>query len=173
MINKLLPEIRKESGFTLVEVMFALAIMMVSFSAIILTQSGSRDALERTRRMTTVSMLAKNSMVDAETYFQDKTFNEVEEEKTGTFDSPYEQYSWKRVIKEVEFPDLNSLLSSEDEESGVTRTQEMMLKLITQYISDSLREVTVTITWPKGKGTKSYSLTTYWVDLSREFSITQ
>jgi len=173
LINKILSGINRENGFTLVEVMFALAIMMVSFSAIILTQSGSRDALERTRRMTTVSMLAKNAMVDAEIYFQDKTFSEVDDEKSGSFDSPYDQYTWERTIKEVEFPDLNSLLNSEDEESGVTRTQEMMLKLITQYISDSLREVTVTITWPKGKGTKNYSLTTYWVDLSREFSITQ
>ena len=50
---------------------------------------------------------------------------------------------------------------------------EMLTKLVTNFLSKALREVTVTISWKKGAGEQSYAVTTYWVDLNHEFQLSE
>ena len=168
-------EILDQSGFTLLETMIAVGIMVVAFASILMVESASIRAIERTRTMNIVSMLAKNAMIDAEQEFQGKTFKEVKEEESERFKAPFEGYRWIRSVKEVEFPTLNFTALAGGEEGGdgnqLTQSLETMTKLLTKFISESIREVTVTIEWQKGKGTQSYSVSTYWVDLNHEFSL--
>src|SRR3954469_25884363 len=83
-----------EKGFTLLETLIAIAIMLVAFSAILMVESGSLRTTERAREINTVSMLAKNAMIDAELAFEGKTFDEVKKEEKGTFPEPFASYSW-------------------------------------------------------------------------------
>ncbi len=159
-------------GFTLLEVMIALAIMVVGLAAILMIQSNSIEATSRTQQINTVSMLARNLMIETELQIQGKSFTEVKEEETGVFPKPYEEFKWTRKVKEVEFPNLTP--SSGDQangEGGATSTAEMITKLVTNFLSKALREVRVTITWPRGKGEVSQEFTMYWVDLNHEFSL--
>lgn len=157
------------SGFTLLEVMIAIAIMAVGFASILMVETASIRAMERTIEMNTVAMLAKNQMVEAELEFQERTFGEVKEEDHGTFKAPHDKYSWTREIKEIKFPEFRMSAGSQ---STVAAAAELIGKLITKFLSNALREVTVTISWQKGPGTKSFAITTYWVDLTHEFSLT-
>lgn len=161
-----------QSGFTLLEVLIAMSIMMVSFAAILMVQSTAINSSIKTKQMTIVGMLAKSLMVETERKIEGKTFEEVSKQEKGTFPEPYQDYSWMKDIKEIEFPQITGTKSAEGEGDGTEASTEMLTKLITQFLSKSLREVTITISWKRGAGEQKFSLTTYWVDLNHEFQIT-
>lgn len=172
-------------GFTLLETMIAMGIMIVSFSSILAVQSGSINASNRAKQMNIVAMLAKNQILEAELRLQGKKFEEAEKEKSGTFQEPYTLYRWKTEVKEIEFPKLNfsGMNATKDKNSGgadsgpegqsQTEMVELLAKLMTNYLSKSIREITVTISWTKGSGEQSFSVTDYWVDLNHEFQMSE
>ncbi len=57
---------------------------------------------------------------------------------------------------------------------GVTSSDENITKIIkiaTNYLSKSTREITVTIKWKEKGKEQSYSVSQYWVDLNHEFKM--
>jgi len=156
-------------GFTLLEVLVSVAIMAISFAAILMVQSGSIQATIKAKEMTVVAMLAKNAMVQTEMALEGKKFEEVKDEVSDNFEKPFESYRWTRVIKEVEFPPLGGLFGGTSEEENQTQQTEMFGKLFTEYLTKAIREVTIKVSWEKGNGMKTYSLSTYWVDLNSDF----
>ena len=176
-INRLLRN--SESGFTLLEVLIAMAIMLVAFASILMVQSTAINSSMKTKQMTIVGMLAKGQMVEAERKIEGKTFDEVSKEENGTFPEPYQDYKWVKEIKEIELPQITgggggakAGGDSKGDAEGSDPSTEMLTKLVTQFLSKSMREVTVTISWKRGSGEQKFSLTTYWVDLNHEFQIT-
>ncbi len=173
-------------GFTLLEVIIAMAIMVIAFAAILAVEGGAINASARAKQLNVVAMLAKNQMIDTEYLIEGKTFDEVEKEKEGTFESPYQDFRWKRTVKELQFPKILGGLGkpggSESKENGAgssssgggdTEMADMITKMITSFFSKALREVTVTVFWKRGKGEQSYALTTFWVDLNYVFKLSE
>ena len=175
-----------QQGFTLIEAMIAIGILAIGIGAILTAENNSLDVTLRAKRMTTVATLARNTMIKTEREIQAKTFTEVKEEDSGKFDAPYAEYSWERKIKEIKFPNLLDPTQSSGgaggdskpaaksdlpttEDPNITR----VVKLATQYLSKSSREITITIKW-KDKGEKQqFTVSQYWVDLKHEFSINE
>jgi general secretion pathway protein I len=169
-------------GFTLLEVVIAMAIMTIAFASILAVEGGSINASARAKQMNIVSMLAKNQMVETEFKIQGKKFEEVRKEESGQFPPPYEDYRWKSVIKEIKFPNLAPSASKTGSTSGSgtssgavgsggqTEMESTIAKTMTTYLSKSIREVTVSIIWNRSGKDQSYSLATYWVDLNHEFN---
>jgi prepilin-type N-terminal cleavage/methylation domain-containing protein len=174
---------RAEEGFTLLEVMIAMAIMMVAFASILMVQSSSIEASIKAKRMNVVGMLAKSLMIDTELMFQGKPFAELKKEEAGQFKEPYQDYAWKRTVKEVKFPNLDfssaaggaagDKAADNTQQEGDDRSTEIMTRLITKFLSNAVREVTVTVSWKKGTGSQSFAVSTYWVDLNSEFAISE
>jgi len=164
---------KNNSGFTLLETLIAMTIMLVSFSAIFLVESGSIRAIQYSKQTTIVSMLLKKSLLDTEELIKNKTFSEIDKEKEGKFEEPYQNYSWKRKIEEIEFPEMNFSDGSSDKEGQENAENTKMVgQIISKFISKSLRKITVTITGPKGKRTQSDSISTFWVNLNNEMQLT-
>lgn len=174
----------QNKGFTLLEVMIAMAIMTVAFSSILVIQSSSLNTSLKAKQQNIVSMLARNAMTQTEVKLMGKTFDEISKEENGLFEAPFQDYSWERKIKEVKFPNLQALISSngnedgkkEDSKSGDgndkdSATQDMMGSLVTNYLSKALREVQLTVKWKKGSGEQSYSVTMYWVNFETPFEL--
>lgn len=169
----------RERGFTLLEVIIALAIMVMAFASILSVESGAIRASEKTRQLNVIAMLAKNKMVETEYAIEGKSFEEVKKEESGTFEAPYDSYRWKKVIKEIEFPNL-ALSSSAggDGKSAGSASEgggfaDTMTKLVSKFFSKAIREVTITIFWKQGSGEQTFSLSTYWVDLEHEFALSE
>jgi len=182
-------------GFTLLETIIALAIMVVAFASIIMAESNSIQASIHAKEMNIVAMLARNKMIETEYKIEGKTFDEYKKEENGTFETPYQDYKWLTEVKEIEFPNLTSIQSAGQSPSGGggsstsgNGTQgadansgfaETITKLLTKYLSKSLREVTITVSWKNTNGgklakdTKKFSLTTYWVDLNHDFDLSE
>jgi general secretion pathway protein I len=170
-----------QSGFTLLEVLIAMAIMIMALSSILAIESGSINASARAKRMNIVAMLAKNQMIQTEYAIQGKAFDELEKEQTGNFEAPYEEYSWKREIKEITFPSINPAAAAAGAETGATsaddqsnsQTVETMAKLITNFLSKSIREVDVSVIWKRSGKEQTFTVGMYWVDLNHAFELSE
>jgi prepilin-type N-terminal cleavage/methylation domain-containing protein len=160
------------SGFTLLETMVALAIMVVAFASILMVESASLNTSMKARQLNVVSMLAKNILVETEYKFEGKTFEEFKKEDAGRFNPPFEDYSWKVAVKDLKFPSF-SPGGEKSGEQGETDIVATMSKLVTNFLSKAIREVTVTISWKKGSGEQTFSTSTYWVNLNNEFQLSE
>ncbi len=171
---------KKEQGFTLLEVMIAMAIMLISLASILAVESNSINATRRAKQLNIVAMLARGRMIKLESEFEGKTFSEFRKEDGGNFDEPYQDYRWSYKVKELTFPniggggggDKGEGASGGAAESGGGMA-EMVTKLLTKYLSKSLREVALTVFWKRGSGEQSFTVATYWVDLTHEFELTE
>lgn len=176
--------ITAQSGFTLLEVMIAMAIMLVAFSSILAIQSSSMSSALKSRQIHEVSMLARNAMAQTEVEISGKKFEDISEELSGQFDEPYQDYTWTRKVKEVKLPNLQGLAqaasaasgegdsgASKDDEAKNSAILEQMTKVITNFLSKAVREITVTVQWKRGVQVQKYEVAMYWVDLNSEFQL--
>jgi len=165
----------RQEGFTLLEVLIAMFIMVIAFGSIFSIQSSAIQVTNRAKQTNTVAMLLKNAMVKAELDIEDKSFEEVKKEESETFESPFQDYSWTRTIKELEFPNL--LPNSGGENGGSAGSQdqssEIMGRLVTKFLSKAVRQVDVTIKWQKSGKEQSVSATTFWVDLNHAMALSE
>ena len=169
-------QLQNESGFTLLEVMIAIGILAIGIGAILVAENNSLDVTMRAKRMTTVATLARNALIDAEREVQGKTFDETKKESSGKFDAPYSDYSWERKIKEITFP--NVLSPEAKQEAGkpgdaVDPNVERVVKIATNYLSKSSREINITIKWKEKGEDQKFSVSQYWVDLNHEFNMSE
>lgn len=175
--------ITAQSGFTLLEVMIAMAIMLVAFSSILAIQSSSMSSALKSRQIHEVSMLARNAMAQTEVEISGKKFEDITEELSGQFDDPYQDYTWTRKIKEVKLPNLQGLskaaqsasggdaAASKDDEEKNSAIMEQMTKVITNFLSKAVREITITVQWKRGIQVQKYEVAMYWVDLNSDFQL--
>jgi len=157
-----------QKGFTLLETMIALAIIVFVFSSILMVESASLTAIEKSKRMNEVAMLAKTILTETEVKIEGLGFEEVESKKEGRFDPPYESYRWTREIKEMEFPALTPPQSEDGSIDGMT---EKVNQVMTEFFSKSLLELTIPIFWPRGDKEQSFSVGFWWVNLENEIQI--
>ena len=75
--------LKSDEGFTLLEVLISLGIMVLIFSIFFIVQSNSIRATERSVDMSVVAMLAKNTITEMELDLEGKTFSEVKEEENN------------------------------------------------------------------------------------------
>jgi len=156
--------------------MIAITIMVVAFASILNIESSSIEATARAKEMTTISMLARNAINQAEMEIKGRTFSELKKEDAGNFDEPFEEYAWSRKIDEVKFPDIMSLaggassLGGESGEASKTNEADMLGKIVTNFLSKGVRKITVTVTGVRNK-TQTFSVSTFWVNLSSELQL--
>jgi general secretion pathway protein I len=80
-------------GFTLLEVMMAMAILAVSLLAVFWSQSQSISMAQQSRTVTTMSLLAQSRMADLEVQEVLSTGTQ-----TGDFGNDYVDYTWRTVV---------------------------------------------------------------------------
>jgi len=170
-----------DSGFTLLEVVIALAILVMAFASILAVEGGSVNASVKAKQMNIVAMLAKNKMVETEFTFEGKPFDEVKKETEGTFEEPYQDYRWKTKIQELKFPALSTSGGKAggtegggtSSAGGQNQGADLIMKMMSNFLSKAIREVNVTVFWKKGTIEQNFTLSTFWVDLSYEFKLSE
>lgn len=136
---------RRKSGFTIIEVAFALALLA---STAVMIGTGIMSAKLKQNQdedMLTGVFLANNKMIELETEIdEDIAKNKFpdEIEKTGGFDEPYDIYKWEYHIKKVEIP-----LAEGGEDGSSNQIANSGLQAMMQNISKAVREVKVKVFW--------------------------
>lgn len=161
------------SGFTLLEVIIAVTIMVMAFAAILSVESNSINATTRAREINIVTMLARGKMVELEYKVEGKTFEEVRSGEEGGFEAPYENFHWKTEIREIKFPNMDFGNGKGDKEDAGSQYAEQLTKLVTKFFTKAIREMVVTISYKRGGGDMSYTVSTYWVNLNQEFETSE
>jgi general secretion pathway protein I len=89
----------QEKGFTLLEVMIAVAIVAIALVTLLGLGNRSIDINGRLQKITQATLLAQHKMTEIET--QPPSVDRELQEEEGVFDSPFEQYRWRVVYEEM------------------------------------------------------------------------
>ena len=90
---------RRNRGFTLLEVVVALAILGLALMAIFDLNAGAVSNHVYTKRLTVASLLARSKMTDIEQTLYDQGFSNDDDEESGDFsDEGWPQFKWRARI---------------------------------------------------------------------------
>lgn len=95
---------KKTRGFTLMEVLIAMAILAIALVSVFQSQSQSVSMAADSRFMTTAALLAQSKMAEAET--SASLYNHVE---NGDFGSDYPEYVWRLEIGDTQLPQFKKI----------------------------------------------------------------
>jgi general secretion pathway protein I len=167
-------------GFTLLEVIIALAILSISLVVLLQSQSAALDSAGRSRDMTVAALLLRSKMIDIEKRLFHDGFTLNTEEDDGDFaDEDHPEIRWQSRISEVQL-DITALTSicgslpsaaggkkDADEDHTAQNDCESQLTGLgqtlapyTEELGRSMRAVELMVTWPAGRYEESMSIRT-------------
>jgi len=157
-----------KKGFTLLEVLVAMSIMVGGI--IVINQAWSGNLLRKRKSSLNynVALLLERKTAEIEAKYQGKTLEEIPENEGGDFGDGYGNYSWTFTTQEFAMPDLTPLLTKD---GGVDEMLLTMIKQMSEYINKSILEGTITVILTSGERQVKYALTTYFVDYNRNIPI--
>jgi general secretion pathway protein I len=101
---------RRSGGFTLLEMMIAMAILAGGLVWLIVSMSRNIQAENHAKLMTAATFLAREKMVELEDELYEKGFSEFEKEASGTFeDKGFNRYTWRAIVDKIELPNTEQL----------------------------------------------------------------
>lgn len=162
---------RARGGFSLLEVLVALAVMSVSLTSILGMQSTAARATEQIRFMSIAPHLARTAMSELLIRMQRDGWGAFDKAETGDFSDIAQRpdFKWRAEVKKIEME--LSAPSNAGSRSGANPMAGMIagyVGVITQIMKQALREVTITV-WEGDSGDTQpvyeYKLTTHVVDL--------
>lgn len=182
---------RSRIGFTLLEVMLALAILSASLTILMGTMATSNQQAIYANRLTRVSQLARSKLIDVEYEFIQDGFQDDVWRDSGTFDDVEPTIEWEVVVHPVEIPEdvkkqllgkVNAQLFGGEKSQGALQGNAAfssklprLIGCIPQMINrigKKIRRVQLTLTFPFQGAQKELQLSQYIVDKSnREFGL--
>lgn len=169
-----------QAGFTLLEVLIALAILTVSLLILVSAQSSAAKMSAQADRILVGSMLARARLAEQVLTLEKDGFSEQEElDDEGDFEESfpgaYPEFRWHLRIRKVEVEDISRVLDTaqsagadtsggEDGGDGNNLNNSMMdgvMQQVSQTLAERVREVTVRVEWPEGDGVDDVTLTDY------------
>jgi general secretion pathway protein I len=106
-------------GFTLVEVMLALAILGLALVILVRSVAGNITAAQDSFYMGIATDLARGKMLDVEEDLLQEGFQETEQEEEGDFsDEGWDTIKWKVKVEPVELPSFEVLMGLANGQAG-------------------------------------------------------
>jgi prepilin-type N-terminal cleavage/methylation domain-containing protein len=110
---------RRQSGFTLLEMMIAMAILSGALTWLVVGMTRNITAENHAKMLATATFLAREKMVEFEDELYEKGFSEFEKEQNGKFEEQgFSRFEWRVIVDKVELP------SSEQLQTALTKAQE-------------------------------------------------
>ena len=170
--------IKNKRGFTLLEVMVALAIMGLSLMALFLAQSRSMRMAEKARTLIVATELARKKLIDCKFDVWDKGFSQIDYESNGDFaEQGHPEVEWECFAYRFDIPPpnaevINKALKSQTggdfgKEMGAGFTADALAPffgLISSTLGDSIREVVLIVRWKNDEYVEDMKVVTHMVN---------
>lgn len=169
-----------DSGFTLLEVLIAVAILAVSLSSLMGSQLNSMAATRYARDVTAVALLAEHQIIELEFFHRQEGWVSSDTDYEGDFsDQGYPDVKWMCTVHFIELPEYNQLLEAkegadeaagEDGDNVMTAGDQafgalgMVWPLVKAAIENSIRKVDCTVSWKNGTIDEEFVIQTFWTD---------
>jgi general secretion pathway protein I len=178
---------RAGRGFTLLEVMVALAILAASLVALSDVVGGALRNEGRARNLQVAALLARGKMVQVEDHYEWKGFARTDESDEGTFeDEGHPEIAWKleitapagsldadQVLRAVTGSDLQGLFPTPDQapqlaplQAALTAGLQTMGTKLVEGVKRGLREVKLTVSWKEDGRDESFTVKTHLLVLA-------
>lgn len=170
-----------QQGFTLLEVMIALAILAVSLLILVSAQSSAARMSAQADRILVGSMLARARLAEQVLTLEKDGFSEQEEldddgDFEDSFPGAYPEFRWHIKVRKVEVEDISRVLdtaqsagadmSGEDGDAVADKNNndsrmDGIMQQVSQTLAERVREVTVKVEWSEGDGVDDVTLVDY------------
>jgi prepilin-type N-terminal cleavage/methylation domain-containing protein len=151
----------RSGGFTLLEVMVALAILASTLVVLLQIITNNVRATNHAKMTTAATLLARGKMIDIEDVILENGFSTDNELEHGTFrDQSYPDFRWESSIERIELPtDMKQLAEEQATDSSKSKDPMqaltgMMGGLMSSFmepirlgLEESVRRVTVKVIW--------------------------
>jgi len=152
-------------GFTLLEVLIAMIILASGVVLLANAWSGSTARMKKTQLNTEMAALLERKVAEIDFKYQGKPVESIPEDEEGEFDGA-DDYSWKMTSKQFVMPDISGMLVGQD--GGASQMMLELMKKFTEHLSQTIKEVTITVFYNKGKKPYQASVTLFFVDFNKE-----
>ncbi len=169
-------------GFTLLEVMIALAILALSLVVLLEIATNNARATNHARLTTIATFLARGKMVQIEDGVLEKGFSDINLDETGDFkDAGYREFSWKSSIERVELP-TDAATKVQQSAGDQARSRDPMqamsgfmgglasafIEPIRIGLQEAIRRITLTVYWDEpGRPSQLLEVVAYLTDPAR------
>lgn len=170
------------AGFTLLEVMVAVAILALSMTSLLTSQMESLYATRYAQQITAIAFLADYQLIETE-YIVKKEGGWVLEDKfyEGTFaEQGYPDVKYKCIVDFLKLPEYTELRAAKDQSDRANRGESslyyksagdqaftalgMVWPMVKQAIERSIRKTKCTLTWKDGDRQEEFIVNTFWAD---------
>lgn len=174
---------QKTSGFTLLEVMIAVAILAITLVVLLEIVTNNVRATNHAKLTTAATFLARGKMIDLEDTILEKGFTSSDELADGTFkEQGYPHFRWDSAIERVELP-VDAAQKQRDEAQDKAKDSTNPMSMMTGFLGgmmssfiepirlglqESVRRVTVRVMWDEtGRPNQTLEVVQYLTDPSR------
>lgn len=170
-------------GFTLLEIMVALAILSLSLVVLLRIVTNNIRATNHAKMTTAATFMSRTKMVELEDQILDNGFSEADENADGTFkDLGYPAFRWETSIERIELPPDIAQRSKDQAQSATNDAKDNSdpMALLTGFLGgimssfiepirlglqDSVRRVSVRVFWDEiGRGEQTLEVVQYLTD---------
>jgi general secretion pathway protein I len=174
---------RRASGFTLLEVMIAVAILSMTLVTLLSIVTSNIRATRHARLTTIGTFLARGKMIDLEDQVLETGFSNSDESAQGTFkQQEHPEFRWDSLIERVELP-ADAALKQRDDAQDKAKDSTNPMSMISGFLGgmmssfiepirlglqEAVRRVTVHVTWDEtGRPSQSIEVVQYLADPSK------
>jgi len=170
-------------GFTLLEVLVAVAILSISLTSLLTSQMNALRATRYAQSITAMAFLAESKLIDIEYQIKEEEdgWGDNDKEYEGDFsEEGWPDVTYKCVADMIEMPDYSALQraadaadNAETEATGID-TQDvgeqafdslgMVWPIVKEAIERAIRKAHCTVYWTDGKIEREFRVDTFWTD---------
>lgn len=149
----------KNAGFTLIEILAALAILAIAILGFRNGQTGVAKLTIASERNGQALALAQKQMTELEINLRSKGVKGVPDEEKGDFkDDAFKDYHWVRKLEKV---DVGCFMPKEP---GKNSTEDGVTQIFDKVVQELVRKLVVTVEWEEGNKKRSQSVAQLYVD---------
>lgn len=181
---------RNRAGFTLLEVMVAVAILAMSLTSLLSSQMAAMRATRYARGVSVAAFLAESKLLDIEVELQVDGWGSADK----TFEGDFGEEGWPEIRYEclvdfIEVPDFNVLQQAKDgadTDGGFGTGQQvadaddqafsgmaMVWPVIKGAIEQAIRKSSCKVVWLDGKLEQEFTVETFWTDTKQLLQLPQ